>query len=541
MHFWKTYALLTLAGIFYTLGFPNIFNIYIPFLPLLATAILVHLIFNAKNTKIRLFYYFYYNAIITITSFYWITKTLQEFGNIPFFLAVLMNGAFCFIFNPQFILLILGLKIIKLYAPNLSKTYFIARPFSFILAMFFTIMEYFIPQQFPVMLGQPWIVLSEFLGTAAYFGIPIFSFMSYLLAFEIICFYRSKHFSFFNLASILIFISINPLLINHKNLNETQNFNVRLVQANISNFLKVDSESGQYASTQQVLSRYDQLSVRKFSNQFVNLNNNENKIDLIVWPETAYPYPIYTDKTDLTQTIIPPLFSHIVNTTKSSLFFGGYDHFRSNDNGSHFKTEYNAGFFINSQAQLKNVYHKHILIPFGETLPLGPFNEWASNLLSEMAFFAEGNSFPVFKTEKNIKFISSICYEILRPEFIRSYLNSTTERPHFMINLTNDSWYGDTVEPEQHLFLAKWRAIEFNLPILRSTNTGISTFIKANGQEHSRLRYGHTDNLDLSLKLPKLTDSSDQTFYQRFGFISILPIWLLYFIFHIILIRLKND
>jgi apolipoprotein N-acyltransferase len=110
-----------------------------------------------------------------------------------------------------------------------------------------------------------------------------------------------------------------------------------------------------------------------------------------------------------------------------------------------------------------------------------------------------------------------------------------------MINLTNDSWYGNTVEPEQHLFLARWRSIEFNLPILRSTNTGISTYINQNGKEIKRLEYGTTGNLDLSLDLQKNVSEKDSTFYQNFGFWGILPFWLLFFIFHVFLLKLKND
>jgi apolipoprotein N-acyltransferase len=427
----------------------------------------------------------------------------------------------------------LVLKVIEFSFDKAPDYYFKNGLFTSSLAMIFTAMEYFIPQQFPVMLGQPWIVLSEYLGAASYLGLPIFSFMSYLLCFEIIKAIQHKRLSYINLISLLIFIFINPFLVTRDRPKLEKEINIRLVQANISNFLKVDSETGGYASTQQVLSRYETLSVAPFK---------DNKpIDLIVWPETAYPYPINTNKLDISKTLVPNLFTQIINKTHSALFTGGYDHFKNNSSGSYFKTEYNAGLYVNTNGILDSVYHKHILIPFGETLPLGPFNEWASQKFPEMAFFAEGSSYPIFNTDKNIKFISSICYEILRPEFFRSYLNALSEKPHVMINLTNDSWYGNTVEPEQHLFLARWRAIEFNIPILRSTNTGISTFIQSNGQEHSRLEYGVTGNLDLSIKFPQISEKDSRTFFQRFGFLAILPLWLLYFIFHITLIRLEHD
>lgn len=531
----KPFLYLGLAAICYCLGFPNIFSIYIPFLPIIGFAILVHQLILAGSTKKRLLLYFFYNTIINVLSFYWITATLQEFGKLPFIVAAIMNGAFAFVFNPQYVVLIFTIHLIENYLPKLKEHLFSTGMSSFIFAAFLTTLEYTIPQQFPVMLGQPWIVLSEFLGAAKYLGLPVFSFMSYLLAFEILNGFRKKTLSYTNLLSIMAFIFINPFLVSKVEKTEMIDFNVRLVQANISNFLKVDSETGGYASVQEVLARYESLSSQGFT--------GNGDLDLIVWPETAYPYPINTNKDDLKLTLVPNIFSQIIEKTKASLFIGGYDHFRNNPDGSYYKSEYNAGLYFNQQAELEEVFHKHILIPFGETLPLGPLNETVSKYLPEMAFFAEGSKFPIFKTSKGINFISSICYEILRPEFFREYLNNQNERPHLMINLTNDSWYGNTVEPEQHLFLARWRAIEFDLPILRSTNTGISTFIRSDGTEMKRLEYDITGNLDLTLKLPKFKnpEESAQTFFQKYGFMGILPLWLLYLIFHFILIKLSHD
>ena len=136
-----------------------------------------------------------------------------------------------------------------------------------------------------------------------------------------------------------------------------------------------------------------------------------------------------------------------------------------------------------------------------------------------------------------MKFFSTICYELLKPKFIREYLNNLKERPHFMINLTNDSWYGKTMEPHQHLFLAKWRALEFNIPIIRSTNTGISSVVYADGTESKRLGVYKTGSLDLEL----LFGPNKPTIYQSFGILPLFALWILYFIFHLLGIKLKNE
>jgi apolipoprotein N-acyltransferase len=110
-----------------------------------------------------------------------------------------------------------------------------------------------------------------------------------------------------------------------------------------------------------------------------------------------------------------------------------------------------------------------------------------------------------------------------------------------MINLTNDSWYGNTLEPEQHLFLARWRAIEFKLPILRATNTGVSVFLDAHGQEVERINYGISDNLDLKINIARyLSKDKGITYFQKWGFFSVFAIWCLCFIFQVLLIKLRH-
>jgi len=106
--------------------------------------------------------------------------------------------------------------------------------------------------------------------------------------------------------------------------------------------------------------------------------------------------------------------------------------------------------------------------------------------------------------------------------------------------MTNDSWYGDTVEPEQHLFLTKWRAIEFKLPIVRSTNTGISVVIDENGKELQRLNIYEAANLDINLKLSNEKENF-QLWYKKFGIWAFIPFILLLFLFHLILLKLKNE
>lgn len=524
----KPYAFSLLGGILYALGYPSILGESLLITPMIGMIILFHYVLKGHNLKNRVFHLLAFNLGFNCMGFSWIVATLQEFGDLPFIVAALLSGLFTFIITPH---LWAGVLLIHyVFKHNIISQEEFLKPgiHSFFMAIFLTTMEYYIPQQFDVMLGQPWIAIGKYLGFASIAGLPIYSFFSYIIVFESISLFHKKGASKFNLIITLLFIFSNPFLVNDTKGANPKDLNIRIVQANISNFLKIDSEKGTYASASQVIGRYKDLS--KAPDKF------KDGIDLIIWPETAYPYAITTDKNDLQSTILPPVMIEVAKAKNAELFIGGYDQIKY-DGKNFFKSEYNTTFHIDSNARLKNTYHKHILIPFGETLPFGPLNEYLSTKIDNISFFSEGKRFPIFELKTGHKLISSICYELLKPEFIREYLNNLKERPHAMVNITNDSWYGRTNEPEQHLFLAKWRAAEFALPIIRSTNTGISSVIFPDGSESKRLGIFKTGNLDLTLNFGVIKP----TIYQIYGFATILPLWIICLIFHIVLLKLRNN
>ena len=400
--------------------------------------------------------------------------------------------------------------------------------YSLFFASLLTLVEHYTPAQFPTHIGSPWVAIGKWLGYASVGGLPIYSFFSFLLVFEIVGFLLKRNFSKLNLISILLFVATNPFL-SHEYQHNGNDLNIRVVQANISNFLKLESENGSYPSVKTVINRYKKLSMLDYP--------TGGAPDLIIWPETAYPYSIYTDKKDIAKTLLPGVFQEIISYWNTEMFIGGYDNLKNNGANNYYQTEYNAAFLFSSDITVKDVYHKQILIPFGETLPFGPLTPYVAKYISNIAFFSVGEKFTLFKLATGHRVMAAICYEVLKADYIRDYLNQLKERPHALINITNDSWYGDTAEPEQHLFLTKWRALENQLPIIRSTNTGITSVIYPDGSESSRLPVGHTGNLDVTLKL----HSSDPTVYQYFGFLTLLPLWLLYFIFHQLLLKLNRE
>lgn len=512
--------LLLALGSLYALGFPNIINDSFLVTPIVALTGLLNLLFKERRFKFLILKVLIFALGFNLTGYYWIADTLTEFGHLPYALSLLINTLFSLIVMPY-----MWIVAVLIYFLNRKNLFKIKSGLQVaLLAVIFTLIEYFTPQQFDSFFGSPWIAISQHLGFASISGVAIYSFFSFIVVFEILHYMHSKKVSKINITCVLLFVVSNPLLSKKiKNNFSSTNFNIRVVQANISNFLKVESEKGGYATSSQVIERYKKLS---------NLNYLANKkIDLIIWPETAYPFSVKTDK-QMQETLIPLVWEEVVKYSDTELLTGGYE---SKHNNGYYLSDYNAAFHIDKNGKLLKTYNKKILIPFGETLPFGSLNKYLSKYLTNISFFATGEKFTVFNFNKNINAISTICYEILKPEFIREYLNSVKDDIAFMINMTNDSWYGDTMEPHQHLFLSKWRAMEFNIPIIRSTNTGITSVIYPNGLESPRTKLFEAENLDLTLNLK----TRRSTIYQRFGLGFLYVIMLLLVIFQ--LLGLKNE
>ena len=215
---------------------------------------------------------------------------------------------------------------------------------------------------------------------------------------------------------------------------------------------------------------------------------------------------------------------------RAGFIFGGYDQGFLTQSSNDAKSEYNTAFFY--QDEKLATYYKIKLIPFGETLPFGSWNSSLASYFPGVSLFAQGShykSFTLYKQQHPLHFITPICYELLDTFFIRNFLNSQ-QHIDFIANLTNDSWYGDTAEPWQHLFLTRWRALEFRRPIIRSTNTGITTLIDEQGKVTNYLAVQDRNFLDIILHL----HSHPITFYQQYGnillYLLILAIIVIYFV-----------
>ncbi len=227
-----------------------------------------------------------------------------------------------------------------------------------------------------------------------------------------------------------------------------------LVQGNIPQALKWKPEQQQIT-----LERYAELTRRHLDS------------DLVVWPETAIP--AFYDQ--LETSFIAPLREELgrhgvaLVTGVPVLDKAQWTYFNS----------------IISLEQPGRFYHKIHLVPFGEYLPL---RDWLADVLGFLpvpeADFSAGSRSQTLLEAAGFPIGCSICYEIAFGEQLIRALPEAA----FLINVSNDAWFGDSLAPHQHLEMARMRARESERDLLRATNTGISAIIAASGELRVRSR-----------------------------------------------------
>ena len=222
----------------------------------------------------------------------------------------------------------------------------------------------------------------------------------------------------------------------------------------------------------------------KFLSKHIDLSKSakENGVDIVVWPETAISYEIQNK--NLRNRISIDLDTELVLGVRRLDI----------ENNKLF----NSAIMLAKNGNILNTYDKIKLVPFGEYIPFGQFlaNMQIFGLAVDgLIGFSSGTSKYYFNTDKLGIFKILICYEAI---FSQDMLRST-QRPSWIIHITNDAWFGAFNGPQQHLALTRMRAIEQGLPIVRSANTGISAMIGPYGRIHSKLDLGNAAYIDETL------------------------------------------
>ena len=194
-------------------------------------------------------------------------------------------------------------------------------------------------------------------------------------------------------------------------------------------------------------------------------------LDLIVWPESVLGMRL----AGRSGTLRPGALGDL----RTPLLFGAI--VQIDERGE--QRLYNSAVLVDGGGRIAGTYDKMVLVPFGEYIPFGDvfpaFYAWSPY---SGRFWKGENREPLVLN--GLPLSVNICYEDIFPGQVRMLMQGGRDRqtPVAMFNLTNDSWYGDTVQPLEHLVLASFRSIEHRRALVRSTNTGISAIVDPVGR-----------------------------------------------------------
>jgi apolipoprotein N-acyltransferase len=287
--------------------------------------------------------------------------------------------------------------------------------------------------------------------------------------------------------------------------SQVANVKLRIMQPNLQQDVRFN-----YSAKAEVMQKYLTLSDRASGPQSTGVRD----ATILIWPESAFPFFLSREPDAMAQIagLLPKGTTLITGSVRAPDLPPGVRITRA----------YNSIYAIDHDGSILSIYDKLHLVPFGEFLPF-------QDLMEKLGFVqltkVQGGFIPgVVRKPMDIpnapRALPLICYEAIFPGDVVT----GKDRPGWIVNLTNDGWFGISTGPYQHLQQARLRAIEEGLPLVRAANTGISAVIDPVGRIVARLGLGLEGVLDSSLP-----SAIAPTFYVRAGdaLAAMLP-WMSY-------------
>ena len=422
-----------------------------------------------------------------ISNLYWITNSLtfdEIFKNlIPFALVII----------PLFLGLFYGLVTLITSFFNLKKN------FSTILifATVFATVEFI---RGSILSGFPWNLI-------------VYSWVNYLNSLQIISLIGTYS---FNLISITIFLIPFVIFIN-KNLKFKSIIFIFLITILLINYFygyqKINNDDKLYSQLKdfkiKVIS--PKIPIERFFQpnneeiiikELIELSNpNIGENTIFIFPEGALA-GVYLDQLKKFQKIFKK------NYSKKHIIVMGINTKKKINNSSKI---HNSMVVLDNNLNLISEYNKIKLVPFGEFLPFEKFFKKVG--LKKISYgyesFSSGNVRNIISFDNRIfSFIPLICYEII----YSGKINLKSEKTDFIINISEDGWFGDSIGPHQHFAHTIFRAIEEGKNIIRSSNNGISAYIDSNGIILSRIESTRKGVIEIK-KYKKI----NETLFSKFG------------------------
>ena len=334
--------------------------------------------------------------------------------------------------------------------------------------------------------GFPWNLWAysfswslESLQILSLFGLFSFNFLVILIFFVPTVFFIKNNFKYIFISFFIIIFFSNffygSYKINSFKKNDENKVNFKIVSASLplSEFIQKD----------RVLQK-----LIKFSSP------EKDKKTIFIWPEGIFFGEEFNEIKN---------FKNIFqkNFSNNHLIIFGINTSEKNDN----KIDYfNSLVVVDRNLNLISKYDKKKLVPFGEFLPF-------ENILNKIGLkkitpgyssFSKGIANPIIELEfdkNNLNFLALICYEIIFPNMVEINKNKF----NFIVNISEDAWFGNSIGPKQHFSKAIFRSIESGVYTIRSANKGISAFISPTGEILKSLGPKEAGNIEMKLSILK--------------------------------------
>ncbi|TXL13259.1 apolipoprotein N-acyltransferase [Methylococcaceae bacterium HT4] len=404
--------------------------------------------------------------VFTLIGFNWVTFLLHEFAHAPWFVAGLGMLIFALVAH--------------LFVPVAGVLWFLGRKqklysgWQSILAMglLTALALWVIPMLFKWNFGYAWYWsrvpvyhLAEYIGFS---GLSMLTILANVPLYFVWQNRHSKRARTVLMHVVMVFALLNAFGLSTKAWQPVPDasFNTLLVQANIGNAEKMAVEFGR-GFYNQILNKYQSVTDKQLQEHA----GIDIDIDFIMWSETAFP-SLLNGKYQ--NTYLSQQLKNFIKQRQVALITGAY----AQDPKTKLMT--NSLFVLDEKGEVQSPYYsKSILLAFGEYIPgeeqFPVFREW----LPMVGHFGRGGGPTELLTLKDYQIGPQICYESLYPYFSKSLADLGAQ---FIVNVTNDSWYGTWQEPYQHMIMTLARAVEIRRPLVRVTNTGISTVVLASGE-----------------------------------------------------------
>jgi apolipoprotein N-acyltransferase len=487
-------ALAALGGVLYFTGFvgfdvwPNVFLLFVPVL------------FALEGTTPRraLLIGVVFGAVTNSGGYYWVIHLLREFADLALPLAVLGYLLLCLY---QGSLLAVVVWLVRRADAELGIRPVWSLPVAFMFS------EHFYPLLFPSYVGNSLYTVPVLTQIVDVTGMPGLTALICLVngaVYEALSAWRAKRkVSFIALAApaaavaLTLVYGVVQLGRWEAKVQAAPTLKVGMVQTNLGAKDKAGKRD---------------LFIRRHQEMTQTLLAQVPDLDLVVWPESAYNRYIKRDTANVRREVTAGIDVPVI--------FGALTFSRGPDGEP---DVFNTAVLTSSTGQVLQLFDKVELLMFGETLPLIETFPQLEKLFPHTGTFTRGKSFESFAVPRRggapVKVLPMICYEDIIPTFVRRMWRAGGPAAA-LVNVTNDSWYGDTHEPLIHLVLASFRSIETRRALIRSTNTGISAFVDPMGRITQRS--GQWTQETLVAEVPLIEDG-ESTVYMKVG--DVLP-WL---------------